>query len=49
MFGAKLDYRYDTGAVLIWLGIILIIAALSSLLPARSATRISVRQSLAYV
>jgi putative ABC transport system permease protein len=49
MFGANLDYRYDTGAVLIWLGIILIIAALSSLLPARSATRISVRQSLAYV
>jgi putative ABC transport system permease protein len=48
MFDANLDYQYDYVAVLIWLGIILVIAILASLLPARSATQISVRDSLAY-
>jgi putative ABC transport system permease protein len=49
MFGANLDFRYDSRAVLIWLVIILVISTLASVLPARSATRVSVRQSLAYV
>ncbi len=48
MFGANLDYRYDFRAVLVWLGIILVISILASLLPARNATRVSVRESLAY-
>ena len=48
LFGANLDYRYDYQAALVWLVIILLIGALSSIAPARSATRISVRQSLAY-
>jgi putative ABC transport system permease protein len=48
MFGANLDYQYNAGAVLIWLVIILIISILASILPARSATQISVRESLAY-
>lgn len=49
MFGANLDYRYNFSAVLIWLVIILIISTLASILPARNATQISVRQSLAYL
>jgi putative ABC transport system permease protein len=49
MFGANLDYRYNLGAVVVWLVIILVISALASILPARSAARISVRESLAYV
>ncbi len=49
MFGANLDYRYNFGAVLIWLIIILMISILASILPARNATQISVRQSLAYL
>ncbi|MFN8456882.1 MAG: FtsX-like permease family protein [Anaerolineae bacterium] len=49
MFDANLDYQYDAGAVLLWLGIVLVISTLASLLPARSATQISVRESLAYV
>jgi putative ABC transport system permease protein len=49
MFDASLDYRYDFSAVLIWLGIILLISVLASILPARSATQVSVRESLAYV
>jgi putative ABC transport system permease protein len=48
MFDANLDYQYDYSAVLIWLGIILIISTLASILPARNATQISVRDSLAY-
>jgi putative ABC transport system permease protein len=48
MFGATLDYQYNWTAVLAWFGIILLISILASLLPARGATRISVRESLAY-
>lgn len=48
MFGATLDFQYNWLAVLIWLGIILIISAFASVLPARGAIRISVRDSLAY-
>jgi putative ABC transport system permease protein len=48
MFSANLDYRYNYSAVLIWLVVILIISTLASILPARNATRISVRDSLAY-
>lgn len=48
MFGATLDYQYNWPAVVIWLCIILAISALASILPARGAIRISVRDSLAY-
>jgi putative ABC transport system permease protein len=48
MFSASLDYRYNYAAVFIWLIVVLIISILASILPARNATRISVRASLAY-
>jgi putative ABC transport system permease protein len=48
MFGATLDYQYNWTAVGIWFAIILVISLISSFLPARGATRISVRDSLAY-
>ena len=48
MFGATLDYQYNWPAVVIWFGIIVAISALASMLPARVAIRISVRDSLAY-
>ena len=48
MFQTDLSYQYDLAAAGIWLAIILIISTLASILPARSATRVSVRQSLAY-
>jgi putative ABC transport system permease protein len=48
MFNATLDYQFNGPAVAIWLGLILIISTLASALPARGATRISVRESLAY-
>jgi putative ABC transport system permease protein len=49
MFDANLDFQYNFSAVLIWLVIILVISTLASILPARNATQISVRESLAYV
>jgi putative ABC transport system permease protein len=48
MLDVNLDYAYSYEAVMIWLGTVLLISALASLLPARNATRISVRESLAY-
>jgi len=48
IFSANLDYRYSSEGVLIWLVIVLMISTLASILPARNATRISVRESLAY-
>jgi putative ABC transport system permease protein len=48
MFGATLDYKYNWPAVLVWLAIVIVISVLASILPARGATRISVRESLAY-
>jgi len=48
MFGATLDYRYNWPAVGVWLGIVVIVSILASIVPARRATHISVRDSLAY-
>jgi len=44
----SLDFKYPIGAVVLWLVIILVLSALASLWPALRATRVSVRESLAY-
>ncbi len=48
MFEANLDYQYSYTAVMVWLLIVLVISVLASIIPARNATTISVRDSLAY-
>ncbi len=48
MYGASLDYQYNYGAVLAWLAAVLAIASLASIVPARNAARVSIRQTLAY-
>jgi len=48
MFGATLDYQYNWSAVGAWFALVIIISIIASILPARGATRISVRDSLAY-
>jgi putative ABC transport system permease protein len=48
MFETNLDLAYNHEAVVIWLVIVLMISTLASILPARNATVISVRESLAY-
>lgn len=45
---AALSYRFSTSGAILWLAVILVIAAVASLLPARSASRITVREVLAY-
>ncbi len=47
-FGINLVYIYKPTGAIYWLGIITILSILASWLPARRATRISVRDSLAY-
>ena len=46
--GSQLVYQYTPIGSLIWLGIITVLAIAASGLPARSASRVSVRESLAY-
>jgi putative ABC transport system permease protein len=48
MIEIELDYAFNGTAVIIWLLVILLISLLASIVPARQATRISVRESLAY-
>jgi putative ABC transport system permease protein len=48
MFEANLDFAYNFEAVVIWLVMILMISVVASILPARNAIVISVRESLAY-
>ncbi len=45
---SQLVYQYTPVGPLIWLGIITVLAIAASGLPARAATRVSVRESLAY-
>lgn len=50
LFNAKLDFRYchSEDSVHIWLGLGVVVWALVSLWPALRATRVSVRDALAY-
>jgi putative ABC transport system permease protein len=48
MLDVTLDFKFSLVAVGIWLVAVLLISILASVLPARSATRISVQESLAY-
>jgi putative ABC transport system permease protein len=40
MLNMPLDYQFNTQAMFLWLGIVLVISILASILPARSATRV---------
>jgi putative ABC transport system permease protein len=48
MLSWPLAYIFPPAAVLIWLGAVIALAAIASYLPARSATRLTVRDVLAY-
>jgi putative ABC transport system permease protein len=45
---APLSYAFSLPGALIWLFVVVILSALASFLPARNASRISVREALAY-
>ena len=48
LMSLPLTFMYPLSSLLLWLVIVLVISALSSLWPALRATRVSVRESLAY-
>jgi putative ABC transport system permease protein len=45
---SPLNYTFSIKGTLLWLAVVLILAALASFLPARSASRLTVREVLAY-
>jgi len=45
---SPLNYTFSTNGALLWLAVVLILAAMASFLPARSASRLTVREVLAY-
>ena len=45
---SPLNFTFSTNGVLLWLAVAVILAALSSFLPARNASRLSVREVLSY-
>ncbi len=48
VLGVPLNYSYSMTGVLLWLILVVILSALASFLPARSASRLTVREVLAY-
>jgi putative ABC transport system permease protein len=48
MFGAPLPFTISVMAAAMWLGLVLVIAATASAAPALRASRLVVRQALAY-
>jgi len=48
MLNVPLDFRYSMAGLLLWLVAVQVLSALASLFPALRATRVSVREALAY-
>lgn len=45
---SSLDYRFSTSGMLLWLLLVVVLAGIASFLPARRASRVTVREVLAY-
>jgi putative ABC transport system permease protein len=48
MSGAPLSYNLTTEGMWLWLGLVVVLSALASFVPARNASRMTVREVLAY-
>ncbi len=48
LLSTELAYRYSYGGAIFWLGLVVVLAAVSSFLPAWTASRVTVREVLAY-
>jgi ABC-type lipoprotein release transport system permease subunit len=47
-FGAPLTYTFNVQSILYWLGLSMVVAAGASVYPAMQASRINVREAMAY-
>ena len=48
LLSARLQFTYSVAGAFIWLVIVVVLSALASLWPALRATKVSVREALAY-
>jgi putative ABC transport system permease protein len=48
MLSSPLNYAFSMTRLLAWLAIVLVISALASALPAHNASRLTIREALAY-
>lgn len=48
MINAPIPLAFTTQGILIWLGVVMLLAVLASVLPARNAARLTIREVLAY-
>jgi len=48
LFGAPADFTFTPTGILIWLVVVLALSALASVIPARNAARLTIREVLAY-
>ncbi|HVN55655.1 MAG TPA: hypothetical protein VMT46_15075 [Anaerolineaceae bacterium] len=48
LLGAATSYGFTRTAFLIWIGVASVLSVLASILPARNATRLTIREVLAY-
>lgn len=48
LMGAPLSFSFSTLGVWIWLGVVVVLSALASAIPARNASRLTVREVLSY-
>jgi putative ABC transport system permease protein len=48
IFGVPIEFSMTWTGVLIWLGVVLVLSVVASLLPARTAARLTIREVLAY-
>jgi putative ABC transport system permease protein len=48
LFGGSADFGFTPIGFIIWLGVVVILSVIASVMPARSATRLTIREVLAY-
>jgi putative ABC transport system permease protein len=48
LLARPLDYIFSIPAILIWLGLMVVISIVASLIPAQSAARLTIRDALVY-
>ena len=48
MMGSSMDLSFTTQGIFIWLAVVIVLSFIASILPARNAARLTIREVLAY-